>query len=83
MGEIVTLKLQRPLMTSGSYAEVMSYIVDEDDEQTSNPFVEQMSQEDIELLFGDHYKVYYLGEYTKGRPVEIYAKNPTRQDEWV
>lgn len=83
MKKIVTVKLQRPLATNGSYAEVMSYIVDEDGEQTSNPIAEEMPQEDIDLLFGKHYKVYYLGIYRKGKPIELLAQEPTRKDEWV
>jgi len=84
--QIVTVKLQRPIMSNDSMQAVMSYIVDENDEndeQTSNPVVEEMPLEDIKLLFGDHYKVYYLGLYRKGKPVELYSQEPTRQEDWV
>lgn len=83
MSQIVTVKLQRPIMSNSSMQDVMSYIVDEDDNQTSNPIVEPMPQEDIDLIFGDNYKVYYLGLYEFGKPVEIMLKEPVRKEEWV
>lgn len=82
-GEIVTVKLQRPIMSNGSMQAVMTYIVDEDDEQLSNTVVNEMPLEDIKLIFGENYKVYYLGSYTHGKPVEISLQLPTRQEEWV
>jgi hypothetical protein len=81
MSEIVTIKLQRPLATNGSRSDVLSYIVDEDDEQISNPSITPTKKCDIKKLFGDYYKVYYLAEYRDGQPVLI--KEPTREDEWV
>lgn len=80
---LVTLKLQRPLSTNGSDQEIMSYIVDDDDEKLSNPFIQPMRKRDIKKLFGDHYKVYYLGEYTEGKPVNLLVNHPVRKDEWV
>lgn len=79
--ETVMVKIQRPMFPNGNPAEVMSYIVDEDDEQISNPHITVMTPDEMEQLFGDHYKVYYLGKYQKGKPVKIVK--PTRQDEWV
>ena len=81
--EIVTVKLQRPIMSNDSMQAVMSYIVDSDDNQLSNPVVEEMPLEDIKLLFGEHYKVYYLGLYRKDKPVELYTQEPVRQEDWV
>ncbi len=79
--ETVTVKIQRPLVTNGNPAEVMSYIVDDEDEQLSNPAIVVMSPDEIEQIFGDHYKVYYRGKYRHGHPVKI--TKPTRKDEWV
>ena len=79
--ERVVVKLQRPIFTTGEYNEILSYVVDESGEQTSNSFVKNMSKEDIKTLFGEYHKVYYLGDYTEGRPVTIIE--PTWEDEWV
>lgn len=80
---IVTVKLQRPLAGNDSMQSVLSYIVDEDGEQVSDLFIEEMPLEDIDLLFGEYYKVYYLGKYGEGKPIELFSQEPTRQDEWV
>ena len=80
MSEIVTVKVQRPIFTTGSYTEVMSYIVDDDDERISPPAVTRMKKRPIKRLFGDHHKVYYLAEYEEGKPVRL--TEPTREDEW-
>ena len=79
--ETVTVKVQRPIFTSGDTTEIMSYIVDEDDNQLSNADISVMPQEHIDQLFGEHYKVYYLAKYRKGKKVQLYK--PTRQDDWV
>lgn len=83
MSQIVTVKLQRPIMSNSSMQEVMSYVIDEDGNQVSNSWVDEMPQEDIDLIFGDNYKVYYFGKYQEGKPVEIFLKSPAREDEWV
>lgn len=75
----VTVKVQRPLYSNGSMTEVMSYIVDEDDEQISNPFISEMPKRDIQAIFGEYHKVYYLAKHKKGKPVKLFA--PTKQDE--
>lgn len=79
--EIVTVKVQRPFVTNGNKYEIMSYIVDENDEQISNPYVSLMSRKDTKKLFGKHYKVYYFAQYKKGEPVRLLT--PTRQEDWV
>lgn len=79
--EIVTVKMQRPIATNGSYSDVLSYIVDEDDEQASNPVVESLGQSEVEHLFGEHYKIYYTAEYRKNRKLQLVS--PTRQEDWV
>jgi hypothetical protein len=79
--EIVTVKVQRPLFTNGSMQEVMSYIVDDDDNKLSNAYVTMMNDKKIAKIFGELYKVYYLAEYTEGKPVKLIQ--PTREDEWV
>lgn len=78
---IVTVKVQRPLFSNGSMTEVLSYIVDEYDEQISDPAVTEMPPEHIEQVFGNYHKVYYLAKHKKGKPVKLFA--PTREDEWV
>lgn len=77
----VTVKVQRPLYSNYSMTEVMSYIVDENDEQISNDWITEMPPEHIEALFGNYHKVYYLAKHKKGKPVKLFA--PTRQDDWV
>ncbi len=79
--ETVTVKVQRPIFTNGSMTEVMSYIVDENDERLSNPFTSEMPQDAIDQIFGGCYKVYYKAKYIKGQPVKL--TKPTRKDEWV
>lgn len=77
----VILKIQRPVFTTGNKCEVMSYIVDEDGDQISNPFIEVMKKKDVKKLFGDYYKVYYLAEHVDGQKTVI--KEPIWEDEWV
>jgi hypothetical protein len=79
--EIVTVKVQRPFVTNGNKYEVLSYIVDENDEQISNPYVSLMKRKETKKLFGKHYKVYYLAYHQDGQPVKLFA--PTRQEDWV
>lgn len=79
--KIVTVKMQRPLFSNGNMAEVMTYIVGDDDEQLSNADLSVMPPEYIDEIFGGCYKVYYLGWYEKGKPVRLFQ--PTRQEEWV
>lgn len=80
--KIVTVKVQRPLYSSsGNLQEVMSYIVDDDDNRLSNPYVTMMNDKKIAKIFGELYKVYYLGEYIEGHPVKL--TQPTREDEWA
>ena len=79
--KIVTVKVQRPIFSTGSMTEVLSYIVDENDEQISNPFMSEMPPEHIEQIFKGHHKVYYLAKHKNGKPVKLFA--PTREDEWV
>lgn len=80
--EIVTVKIQRPLFSSDSeYSKVLSYVVDDYDEQTSNPVIESMSKKDIKKLFGDYYKIYWSAEYRKGKKLKLIE--PTKEDEWV
>lgn len=79
---IVTVKVQRPIVSTGNMTEVLSYIVDEDDEALSNPAVTVMEPKAIFALFGEgkYHKVYYLAIHKKGKPVKL--TEPTRQDEW-
>lgn len=77
----VVVKVQRPLFSTGSMTEVLSYIVDENDEQISNDYVTEMPLQHIEQIFKGHHKVYYLAKHKKGKPVKLFA--PTREDEWV
>jgi hypothetical protein len=83
MSQIVTLKMQRPIMSNSSMQEVMSYVVDDDDVQKSNPVMQEMPLEDIELFFGDNYKVYYKAIYNYGQPASVMLDQPVRTDEWV
>ena len=46
----VTVKVQRPLFSTGSMTEVLSYIVDENDEQISNDYVTEMPPQHIEQI---------------------------------
>lgn len=78
--QIVTVKVQRPIVSTGSMTEVLSYIVDENDEQLSNDAVTEMPPHHIEQIFKGHHKVYYLAKHKKGKPVKLFA--PTREDEW-
>lgn len=75
----VVVKLQRPLM--GDMTDILSYIVDEDDEQNSNPVLTPTSQEDMDIIFGEHKKVYWKGYYKKGKPVTLVE--PCWEDRWV
>lgn len=80
--QLVTVKLQRPLFSSDGSCEILSYIVDDDDEQTSNSLMEQMSKKQMKQLGLDgHAKVYWLAEYTPGKKLNLIE--PTREDEWV
>lgn len=77
----VIVKLQRPIVSNGSMYDVMSYIVDENGEQDSNPAIDSFNEEEIKELFGDHYKIYYLGHYTKGK--KLHLIKPIWEEEWV
>lgn len=75
----VIVKLQRPI--AGDDVGILSYLVDEDGEQMSNPQITEMPHDQVETLFGDHFKIYYTGRHRNGKPVEL--RDPTWQDEWV
>lgn len=80
--QYVTVKIQRSLFSSDGTATMMSYIVDEDDERSSNPIQEGLTKKMAKKLGLDQYaKVYWLGEYRKNKPVNLIE--PTREDEWV
>lgn len=79
--KIVVVKLQRPVTTNGSGNNILSYIVDEDGEQASNPIQEEMSDRDIKELFDGHYKVFWRAEYRKGKKLKLLA--PVRVEDWV
>lgn len=77
----VIVKLQRPVVTNGNAYDVMSYIVDETDEQVSNPVIESMKKKKVKKLFGDYYKIYYIAEYREGEKVVLIE--PTWEEAWV
>lgn len=58
---LVVWKLQRPIITNGDYNEVMAYT--EDRERIA--FI-GMSEEMIEEIFGDEFKIYVTGKVKKG-----------------
>lgn len=79
----VIVKMQRPISTNGSTNDILSYIVDDNLEQISNDVISLAEDDLIEELFGVYYKVYYLGSFTKGQPVNLaYPFVPMYKDEW-
>lgn len=79
----VIVKMQRPLYTNGPYDEVLSYIVDDNLEQISNEVISEMDKDTIGELFGEYYKVYYLGSHRDGEMVNLaYPLIPMYKEEW-
>lgn len=58
----VILKLQRPLITNGSYNEILVY-----DEGGDINELWDFDKKTIKQVFGKEYKVYWLGEIDKKR----------------
>lgn len=58
----VILKLQRPLVTNGSYNEILVY-----DESGEINMMWDFDKKTIKQVFGKEYKVYWIGEIDKKR----------------
>lgn len=75
------VKLQRPLFTTDDINEVMSYLVNENDEQISEPVFTKMPMDQQQTVFaGNHAKAYYLAEYDDGISTLI---EPIWLNDWV
>ena len=78
---IVVVKIQKPLFTTGSKTELLAYIIDEAGKQIGADYMFEADENDIKKLMLEKYsKVYFMGTFDKGN---VDLLEPTWIEEWV